>query len=89
MRHPVLAHMRDHVWLWVAGLFVLGLALGWAGLATPAALLIMLSGILIIVKSQGTDVLTIITTNPVAPSEDLNGGSGHLRAAPPQEAAYR
>ncbi|MBL6454620.1 hypothetical protein JMJ55_04745 [Belnapia sp. T6] len=89
MRHPVLAHMRDHVWFWIAGLLVLGLALGWAGLATPAAFLVMISGILIIVKSQGTDVLTIVTTNPVAPSDGMNGDNTTVRATPQHEPAYR
>ncbi|MBL6459213.1 hypothetical protein JMJ55_28220 [Belnapia sp. T6] len=88
MRHPVLSHIRDHAWLWIAGSFLLGLALGWAGLATPAALFIMFSGILIIVRSQGTDILTIVTTNPVAAVEDTKGDDT-VQAAPLRETPHR
>jgi hypothetical protein len=91
MRHPVLSHIRDHVWLWIVGLLVLGLALGWLGFATPATLLILIAGLLIIIRSQGTDVLTIATTNPAAPDEDedMSGATRSVGAASSGEAAYR
>ena len=85
MRHPVLSHVSEHVWLWVAGSLVLGLALNWLGFATPGTLFVMLAGLLIIIRSQDTDLLTIVTTNPVVTDEDTKS----VPTAPSRETAYR
>lgn len=63
-KHPILAHISEHTWLWIAILATLGVILFVLGVSTPAAFAFMLVGILIIVKSQGTDVLTIVTADP-------------------------
>jgi hypothetical protein len=45
---------------------------------SPAALLFMVVGLLIILKSQGTDLLTIVTADPLSPEE----GEPNLAAKP-------
>ena len=70
MQHPVLLHLKEHIWLWVAGLAALGVLAAVLNQSTPAALLFMAVGLLIIVKSQGTDLLTIVTDDPLSPEED-------------------
>ena len=70
MQHPVLLHLKEHTWLWVAGLAALGVFAAVLNQSTPAALLFMAVGLLIIVKSQGTDLLTIVTADPLSPEED-------------------
>ena len=70
MQHPVLLHIKEHTWLWVAGLAALGLLAVVLNQSTPAALIFMVVGILVILKSQGTDLLTIVTDDPLAPDED-------------------
>ena len=69
MQHPVLLHLKEHTWLWVAGLAALGVLAAVLNQSTPAALLFMAVGLLIIVKSQGTDLLTIVTADPLSPEE--------------------
>jgi hypothetical protein len=69
MRHPVLLHLREHTWLWVAGLAAVGVLAAVLKFSTPAALLFMAVGLLIIFKSQGTDLLTIVTADPLDPEE--------------------
>ena len=70
MQHPVLLHIKEHTWLWVGGLAALGVLAAALNQSTPAALLFMVVGILVILKSQGTDLLTIVTDDPLAPEED-------------------
>jgi hypothetical protein len=70
MQHPVLLHLKEHTWLWVIGLAALGVLAAALDQSTPAALLFMVVGILVILKSQGTDLLTIVTDDPLAPQED-------------------
>ncbi|TDH58159.1 hypothetical protein E2C06_34050 [Dankookia rubra] len=70
MKHPVLLHIKEHTWLWVAGLAACGVLAAVLGQSTPAALLFMVVGLLIIVRSQGTDLLTIVTDDPLTPEED-------------------
>ena len=83
MQHPVLLHVKEHTWLWVAGLAVLGVLAAVMNQSTPAALLFMVVGILIIVKGQGTDLLAIVTEDPLASDEDesdLAAGSATSRS---------
>ena len=68
-KHVILAHISEHTWLWIAGMAALGAVLLLLGLSTPGAFALMLVGILIIAKSQGTDVLTIVTASPTATAE--------------------
>lgn len=70
MQHPVLLHLKEHTWLWVGGLAALGVLAAVLNLSTPAALLFMVVGLLIILKSQGTDLLTIVTDDPLSLAED-------------------
>jgi hypothetical protein len=70
MQHPVLLHLKEHTWLWVAGLAGLGVLAAVLNLSTPAALFFMAVGLLIILKSQGTDLLAIVTDDPLSPEED-------------------
>ena len=70
MKHPVLLHIKEHTWLWVTGLAALGVLAAVLSQSTPAALLFMVVGLLIIVKSQGTDLLTIVTDDPLTPETD-------------------
>ena len=70
MQHPVLRHMKEHVWLWVAGCTILGVLAILLNQATPGALLFMLAGVLIILKSQGADLLSIVTTDPLSGDND-------------------
>jgi len=70
MQHPVLLHIKEHTWLWVAGLTALGVLAAVLNQSTPAALIFMVVGILVILKSQGTDLLTIVTDHPLASDED-------------------
>ena len=72
MNHPVLTHVREHTWLWVGGLAVLGLLLGWLQLGTPAAVALMVAGMLIMLRGQGTDLLTIVTEDPLDSPEAAN-----------------
>jgi hypothetical protein len=74
MRHPVLKHLSEHTWLWVAGLAALGLVLSLLGIGTPAALSFMVIGLLVMMKSQRTDILTIITEDPLEDNRDANVG---------------
>jgi hypothetical protein len=66
MKHPVLLHIREHTWLWVAGFAALGLIMLLLRLSTPGAFAFLIVGLLIMLKSQGTDLLTIIAEDPVA-----------------------
>jgi len=66
MIYPVLLHIRQHTWLWIAGFAALGLLLAVLRIATPAAFSFMVVGILIMLKSQGTDILAIVTEDPLA-----------------------
>lgn len=70
MQHPVLLHIKEHTWLWVGGLTALGVLAAVLNQSTPAALIFMVVGILVILKSQGTDLLTIVTDDPLSPEED-------------------
>ena len=70
MQHPVLLHIKEHTWLWVAGLVALAVLAVVLNQSTPAALIFMVVGILVILKSQGTDLLTIVTDDPLASDED-------------------
>jgi hypothetical protein len=70
MQHPVLLHIKEHTWLWVGGLTALGVLAAVLNQSTPAALIFMVVGILVILKSQGTDLLTIVTDDPLASDED-------------------
>ncbi|TDH57869.1 hypothetical protein E2C06_35620 [Dankookia rubra] len=70
MQHPVLLHIKEHTWLWVAGLVALAALAVVLNQSTPAALIFMVVGILVILKGQGTDLLTIVTDDPLSPEED-------------------
>ena len=70
MKHPILLHMKEHTWLWVAGLAALGVLAAVLGQSTPAALLFMVTGLLITLKSQGTDLLKIVTEDPLTSDKD-------------------
>jgi hypothetical protein len=70
MQHPVLFHIKEHTWLWVVGLTAAAVLAVVLNQSTPAALIFMVVGILIILKGQGTDLLTIVTDDPLAPDED-------------------
>ena len=72
MQHPVLLHIKEHTWLWVAGLAALGVLAVVLNQSTPAALIFMVVGILIILKGQGTDLLTIVTDDSLAPEDEPN-----------------
>jgi hypothetical protein len=75
MKHPVLLHVREHTWLWVAGLAVLGTLLGVLGLSTPAALSFMAVGLLVMLKSQGTDILAIVSEDPLGGGDDADAST--------------
>ena len=65
--HPVLLHIRQHTWLWVAGFIAIGALLAnllpeAAGLA---ALSYMLAGILVMMRSQGSDPLAVLENDPL------------------------
>lgn len=67
MQSQAVAHLHGNIWLWIAGIVVAGgaaIALGWA---TPAAFLLMISGILIIMADQHVDPLAVITENSLDP----------------------
>jgi hypothetical protein len=70
MQHPVLLHIKEHTWLWVAGLVALAVLAVVLNQSTPAALIFMVVGILVILKGQGTDLLAIVTDDPLASDED-------------------
>jgi hypothetical protein len=70
MKHPVLLHLREHTWLWVAAFAALGVVMLLLRLATPGAFAFMVVGVLIMLKSQGTDILAIIAEDPVAAEDD-------------------
>jgi len=70
MGHKVLLHVREHTWLWVAGFAALGAIMAVLRLATPAAFSFMVIGVLIMLKSQGTDLLSIIAADPLAPDDE-------------------
>ncbi|MFC7538894.1 hypothetical protein ACFQU2_04675 [Siccirubricoccus deserti] len=63
-------HIREHLWLWVAGFSLLGLCLLLLRLATPGAFAFMIVGVVIMLKSQGTDLLAIITEDPLMQDEE-------------------
>jgi hypothetical protein len=81
MQHPVLLHIREHTWLWVAGLTALGVLAAVLDLSTPAALLFMVVGLLVILKSQGTDLLTIVTSDPLATADEAPRPEANSAAA--------
>jgi hypothetical protein len=70
MMHPILLHIREHTWLWVAGFAVLGLCMLLLRLATPGAFAFMIVGVVVMLKSQGTDLLAIITEDPLMEEEE-------------------
>ncbi len=72
MKHPVLEHMRDHTWLWVAGVAALGVLMAVLRLSTPAAFCFMAVGLLIMLKSQGVDILAIVVEDPLTGGEDTD-----------------
>ena len=85
MQHPVLLHLKEHTWFWVAGLAALGVLAAVLNLSTPAALFFMVVGLLIILKSEGTDLLAIVTDDPLSPEEDEPNLTAKP-AAPPGDA---
>src|SRR3954447_24740082 len=74
-KHPVLLHIRQHTWLWIAAFAVLGLIMAVLRLGTPAAFSFMVVGLMIIMKSQGTDILAIVTENPLAKDEGTDASN--------------
>jgi hypothetical protein len=70
MKHPVLLHLREHTWLWIAAFAALGVLMLVFRLATPGAFAFMVVGVLIMMQSQGTDLLAIIAEDPVVTEED-------------------
>lgn len=70
MMHPILSRIREHTWLWVAGLVVLGLCMLLLRLVTPGVTAFMIVGVVIMLKSQGTDLLTVITEDPLTEDEE-------------------
>jgi hypothetical protein len=85
MQHPVLKHVSEHTWLWVAGLAALGIVLGLLSLGTPGALSFMVIGLLIMMKSQGTNILTIVTENPLEDSDAADVADVEARRKRPAE----
>jgi hypothetical protein len=71
--HPVLLHIRQHTWLWVTGFIAIGALL--ANLlpkaAGAAALAYMLAGILVMMRSQGSDPLAVLESDPLHGDDDL------------------
>jgi hypothetical protein len=78
MIKSVLLHAREHTWLWVSAFAGLGVILMGARLFTPGAFAFMMVGVLIMLKSQGADILAIITEDPVMEEDEpaLSGAGG-------------
>jgi hypothetical protein len=84
MKHPVLAHVSEHTWLWIGAFAAAGAILAALRISTPAAIAIMIVGMLIMIRSQGTDVLSIVTSSP---ADDTEPGQADDRDASPGTAA--
>jgi hypothetical protein len=56
----ILHHMAEHTWAWAAGSAVLGVAAAFLRLDTPAALLFMLVGLLVMMRNEGTSLEKIV-----------------------------
>ena len=56
----ILHHTAEHTWSWVAALAVLGVAAVFLRLGTPAALLFMLVGLLVMMRNEGTSLEEIV-----------------------------
>ena len=87
MKHPVLRHIGEHTWLWVAGFAVLGAVMAVLRLSTPAAFFFMVVGLLVMMKSQGADILTIVTADPTSDEEGAEPPASGTVAAPAKKAA--
>lgn len=66
MKH-VTHHMRGNIWLWIGGFVIAGAAAMALGYATPAAIFLMIVGILIVMADSHVDPLAIITEDALNP----------------------
>ncbi|MBV1799803.1 hypothetical protein [Siccirubricoccus sp. G192] len=87
MKFPVFRHIGEHTWLWIAGFAVLGAVMAMLRLSTPAAVSFMVVGLLIMMKSQGTSILSVVTADPVPEEEAAESPASGTIAAPTQKAA--
>ena len=71
MPKRVVAHLKGNIWLWTGGFAAAGAVAAALGWATPAALLFMVVGILIIMADAHVDPLEIITEDALHRSDGM------------------
>jgi hypothetical protein len=67
MRKRVTKHIKGNLWAWTGGFAVAGAAFTALGWGTPAAVLFMITGILMIFADAHVDPLAIITEDALHP----------------------
>ncbi len=67
MRKRVVRHIKGNLWYWTAGFGVAGAAAAFMGWGTPAAFLIMITGILGVMADAHVDPLAVITEDALHP----------------------
>jgi len=88
MRKHVTRHIKGNLWYWTAGFGAAGAAAAALGWGTPAAWLLMLTGILMIMADAHIDPVAFITEDALHPEEaEVAGPSGKGPPTAPATAA--
>jgi len=69
MRHRVVRHIKGNLWWWTIGFGVAGAAAALLGWGTPAAFILMITGILGIMADAHVDPLAVITEDALHPDD--------------------
>ena len=69
MRRRAVRHIKGNLWAWTGGFAVVGAAFVALGWGTPAAVLFMITGILMIFADAHLDPLALITEDALHPEE--------------------
>ena len=69
MRRRAVAHLKGNIWYWTGGFALAGAAATALGWGTPAAFLLMVTGIFTIMADSHVDPLALITEDALHPEE--------------------
>ncbi len=88
MPKRAVAHLKGNIWYWTGGFGAAGAAAAALGWGTPAAFLLMLTGILMIMADAHVDPVALITEDALHPEEaEVAGPSGKGPPTAPATAA--
>lgn len=84
MRKRAAAHLKGNIWLWIAGIAVVGTSAIMLDFGTIGAFLLMIVGILIIMADAHVDPLALVTEDALDPDDEDEAGVGGPPRAGPQ-----